>query len=488
MTLAVQRGDRTPPPFAFCCMLLIAAAFALAINSAASRPLWLDEIFSGAVAISPSNGIFDRWLAADVHPPLYYLLLHLWTSVAGTSDLVLRLPSLALYGATVVVGGWAVARRQGGETGWIAAVALAVPATAIWYAGEARSYALQMLLALLLCLAIEQLRQRWDRLSWAATITLSALLGLTHYVALLFAAMMWLVLLPSAWRQRRVLHVLAAGLVVALLLLPWLAWHLPYMLTKTGGNFWIPPTGFGASLYHLSLAAWSDIWYFLFFAVIPLGLLIATKGAASFARVSERVGGYVLVTAGAIVSLAILSLYSPMVVARYMVPFVPVTALIATGLLATLSPGLRRVSAVGAAAGAMILGILAPSIGPNAWLAWERQSDWVAGTGAEQMIFAFDDPAGRHIGTANLADVAAFFLRRDGNAMPVVARTPLPSLPVMDDRLPEGGQVAVISVGTRLDRQRLDPSWLERIKARYPDWRCMPAEASGPQACLFDTR
>ena len=66
--------------------------------------LWLDELFTARVVGRESWAGLRAELAGDVHPPLYFALLRVWSSVAGTSDLALRLPSvLAGVGSIALV-------------------------------------------------------------------------------------------------------------------------------------------------------------------------------------------------------------------------------------------------------------------------------------------------------------------------------------------------------------------------------------------------
>ena len=115
-------------------LLLFGVAVVLRLVLAGERGLWADELFSLAMATGhslehpaaeadPARGDFveqreaqppaayARYLEhesppagarrviravqlSDTSPPLYYLLLNLWTRVAGTSDLALRLFSV----------------------------------------------------------------------------------------------------------------------------------------------------------------------------------------------------------------------------------------------------------------------------------------------------------------------------------------------------------------------------------------------------------
>ena len=51
--------------------------------------MWLDEALTVNIAKAPLH-LIPHLLRADGAPPLYYLLLHFWMKVFGTSDLGAR--------------------------------------------------------------------------------------------------------------------------------------------------------------------------------------------------------------------------------------------------------------------------------------------------------------------------------------------------------------------------------------------------------------
>ena len=75
---------------------LILLAFILRLISA-GQSFWLDEGASLVLARLPLANLFAA-LAADFHPPLFYLLLHYWLPLSGTSEWLISLPNL-LFGA-----------------------------------------------------------------------------------------------------------------------------------------------------------------------------------------------------------------------------------------------------------------------------------------------------------------------------------------------------------------------------------------------------
>jgi len=111
------------------------------------QPLWWDEGYSVWFA-SHSIAEMARLTAADIHPPLYYALLHLWTAVFGLKPLSLRLFSV-LVSLPAIPLAYALGRdMRDRATGYLAAAAVALNPFAIFYAQEIRMYGLAATLSL----------------------------------------------------------------------------------------------------------------------------------------------------------------------------------------------------------------------------------------------------------------------------------------------------------------------------------------------------
>src|SRR3954453_1301149 len=147
--------------------------------------LWFHEATTATVIdrsmrdIHRYTGLHDRILEP------YYLLMHVWTSLAGSSELALRLPSLlgciAAVGVTV-----ALARRWTSGAGWVCAAGILILMPAVSrYAQEARPYGLALGASTAVVLLLERAleRPRWHRsIGYAVAV---ALTGLLHVVSLL---------------------------------------------------------------------------------------------------------------------------------------------------------------------------------------------------------------------------------------------------------------------------------------------------------------
>ena len=165
------------------------------------------------------GNIFDI-LASDQEgtPPLFFLLTWLTKSFGDTEGLrlVSLLAGLACIPLTYLLG----ARTVGRPAGLVGAALVALSPFQIFYASEARAYALMMLFCLLatlaLLIAIESGRTRW----WVAYALSVAAAAYTHYpsVFVLLVLFGWAFVARPQVRKPLVL----ANLGAALLFAPWI--------------------------------------------------------------------------------------------------------------------------------------------------------------------------------------------------------------------------------------------------------------------------
>jgi uncharacterized membrane protein len=106
--------------------------------------LWLDETFSVWMANHPVGDMLHWTTTLDQHPPLYYLLLHYWMSIFGDTPYYIRLLS-ALFGTATIPFIYLIGKRLSGVVvGLAAAMLLALSPFNVYFAQEARMYALLM--------------------------------------------------------------------------------------------------------------------------------------------------------------------------------------------------------------------------------------------------------------------------------------------------------------------------------------------------------
>ena len=235
-------------------LLIILIAFMLRLTLLGQQSLWYDEGVTWLLSQMRYLSDLIQWTAADIQPPLYYLLI--WNShiVFGQSEWALRFPSVVFNTLTIPLI-YVLARRL--FANWpsyrslaalLAAAILALSPLMIYYSQEARMYTLlvfEATLASYLLLKIVHSAQpgQADASSAFRLLPLAFLYALvaatalyTHYFAafLLLAHGLYIALILWQRRWPRVLIIQSLqmfGLTV-LLFAPW----LPTLLSRLGDD------------------------------------------------------------------------------------------------------------------------------------------------------------------------------------------------------------------------------------------------------------
>ena len=205
------------------------------------RDLWYDEacsfIYLKMLGAAGGETSVANLLVESTNLP-YYLLLWAWTAVAGLSEAGLRSLSVAAATATIPLLAWCAYRLAGPRTAVIAAALAALHPLHVYYAREARAYALWLLLlTAAFALLLEAVRRaRWTWWAGWGCVTLLALA--THYFTLLWLPATAVAVL-LAERPRRALHAwLITTTLVGLAFLPYLLLAvLP--AARGGGSTWV---------------------------------------------------------------------------------------------------------------------------------------------------------------------------------------------------------------------------------------------------------
>ena len=176
--------------------LVLLLAFALRFYRIQAPSLWNDEGTSIALA-GRGLAAITQGAANDIHPPLYYYLLHFWMGLFGKSELAVRALSSILGTwlvlCTFALGRWSAARSlrngAGDAVGLLAAFFAALSPFQVYYSQEARMYMLSALLGALSTLFLLRLllgrssHAHGRLLSFAAYSLSTSLLLYTHYFA-----------------------------------------------------------------------------------------------------------------------------------------------------------------------------------------------------------------------------------------------------------------------------------------------------------------
>jgi 4-amino-4-deoxy-L-arabinose transferase-like glycosyltransferase len=272
-------------------------------------------------------------------PPLYYTLAWVWTQLTGTGEFGLRSLSALAGVATVPVAYLLGLELRGRRAGIAAAALVAVNPMLLWYAQEARGYALVVLLTTVAALYFVRALRRGASRDMTLWGVFSALALATHYFAIFPIALeaAWLL-----WRRGRAaisgLWIVGlAGLALSPLVIhqaslghaEWIGGRsLGHRLWEMGVTFFVGETGDIIARPETLLPAVVPVLA----ALIALGLL-ALRGN----REERRAGGLMLAVAGATIAAPVLvALLVPgkdFVLARNLIPaLVPLLAALAVGV------------------------------------------------------------------------------------------------------------------------------------------------------------
>jgi len=193
-----------------------------------TQSFWRDEAFSFLMA---QQGIWQILIntAKDFSPPLYYLFLHFWMMIFGSSEIALRSVSLIFFYATIYVVDHFLIDVLKIKTKWRYAYLLlfAINPFLIYYASETRMYSMSVFLV---------------TASWYGYLTgkkklhivMSVLSLYTHYFTALALVSQFL----FHYLQKKHKSDVSAFVWIAVLFAPWVVFTLIFH-GSTDGSFWI---------------------------------------------------------------------------------------------------------------------------------------------------------------------------------------------------------------------------------------------------------
>ncbi|UTI65002.1 glycosyltransferase family 39 protein [Paraconexibacter antarcticus] len=169
-------------------LALTALALVLRVATIDVQSYWSDEAATVLVLRHSFSGMLHAVWNGESTPPLFYVVDWLWSRLAGTGGIALRLPS-AIFGTAAVPVVAALAARvagppRAGRAAVFGAALAAVSPLTVWYGQEARAYALLMLLAAGSTLALLRMLDAPSRGRLAAWAALAVAACWAHHFAL----------------------------------------------------------------------------------------------------------------------------------------------------------------------------------------------------------------------------------------------------------------------------------------------------------------
>lgn len=212
-----------------------------------NQSLWLDEAISvnGARNFSAIE-LLAKFSPGDFHPPLHYLLLKVWISVFGASEVSARSLSV-LFGVATIWVVFLIGRRLfTREIGLIAAVFMATAPLHIYYSQEARMYVpVAFFTAVAVLFFLKLIGKNGDNLiNWLGLILSGTVLLYTDYLPgfIFIFFIFYLLFFERGHLKKYNKKWFAAAATTAVLFLPWLPIFLQQfqagLLVKTRSPEW----------------------------------------------------------------------------------------------------------------------------------------------------------------------------------------------------------------------------------------------------------
>jgi len=322
-------------------LLVLLSGALLRLYGLGDESIWLDEATSILLGQKDILSMV-RATAQDIHPPLYYGLLHFWVCLLGTSEFAARALSVCVGLISIAVIYQLGKKLFDEQVGTVGALLLAVSPLHIWYSQETRMYALVTLLAMVGSFWLWQALHRRRASYWIAYAVCMALGLYTHYHTVFvllfqncFVVIWWLL---SSRKRCLVRNWLLSEIGIALLFLPW----IPTLLEQVsrGGGGWIAK-GIGNPAPRALVETWIDynignvrqwypVWvrrpaYLLFAGSLLLAVMAALRRWRQRSHSKESMaylftGMYLIVSLGTV---WLASQFKPMYARRYLLPFLP---------------------------------------------------------------------------------------------------------------------------------------------------------------------
>ena len=348
-------------------LAIVAGFLAIVLPTLAAASIWFDEAFSAYIIRYDFAKIW-HFTSVDVHPPLYYFALKIWSLIFGSSDFALRAMSVFFAVATIWASFCLVKRIFGAKTAAVSTAFLAISPMFVRYSQEIRMYTMVAFFAVLTIRAFYEIylakNSEKAKKKWRILFVVSAALGIwTQYLSGLTLVALWIyraILVrknsPKAKFSKFIKEFFAEkwfalNAWIVVLFLPW----IPFFLTQAvsvKSAFWIQDLSFNTLPNYVSnfftfvnsgdLNGW---WCLAIFAVLA-AVYVAAKKSLKFEQ--KNIGFFIAMSLLPVSALFLASLppAKSIFVDRYALPAMIFSALFLGILVAILWKKSRKISLI----------------------------------------------------------------------------------------------------------------------------------------------
>ena len=217
----------------------------IAINIFHSN-LWFDECYSVSIA---KHSFYEIWTIGsnDVHPILYYYVLHIVGIFTNYNIIVLRLVSFFPLVILGILGYTHIKKDFGYKTGIVFSFLMLFLPVSAEYAGEIRMYTLGLMLGTIMSIYAYRIYKGQDKIRNFIIFGINSLLvSYTHYYGLMLAGIVNLLLFiyyikNSKTKKNGIKRFIVTAIIQVILYLPWVMSFFKQIQGVSNG-FWISLT------------------------------------------------------------------------------------------------------------------------------------------------------------------------------------------------------------------------------------------------------
>lgn len=271
--------------------------------------------------------------ANNVHPPLYYIILHLFYQITGDSPVMYHFVSLIPYIILMIFSITKLRKDYGILSSVLFATLISLQQNALVYNVEVRMYSWAALFVFFSFYSLRSILKENTILAWVLFVIFSLGAAYTHYYALITVAFFYIALLVIGLKNKNTFkRIMFFGIVTVIAYLPWLCSGLSLFTRSLETYHRFPLYSIMAYAYFIFDNLWTIPVWFLFLLLFFLYELQIIKPGKSlknmkFSKPSSitsdtswfiigliTVGGYI------ILSLIVSYLIRPMFIPRYAFP------------------------------------------------------------------------------------------------------------------------------------------------------------------------
>ena len=302
--------------------------------------LWSDETYTKSMLSGTLSDFYAKF-KNDLHPPLYYLGLRLYTGIFGLSKVSLRTFSVVGVLATLLLGYFAGQRIFGKQGAlYLCLMLISVPMVAV-YSHQARMYSWAAFsitgVFIYSCLFIRTGTTRY--LILLLVFTVAAMY--THYYSLIaaFMANMYVLIYLVLTKNRKWINHLIVLLIAAILFLPWFSMFV-VQIKRVQSAFWAPEVSLSTIVSCFAIPFTEQFWTtpssklltILMYTLIVLTIILSFKKSFSEYRLPLWLSLFIFI--GTLIIAMIISIFSqPILYSRYVAVIVTMLIIPATILL-----------------------------------------------------------------------------------------------------------------------------------------------------------